>query len=99
MMLGYQILAMVEVLNDYFSNGICDDLVITPSADTANMLKGQRLIFKTVGNVAVLLIQTDPTSGKPYIDLSPSTKFRFYVSINNPAFINYTNISYRPMNS
>jgi hypothetical protein len=97
MMLGYQILAMVEVLNDYFSDGLCTDLTFTPAADTAGVLKGQRLLCKTVGSNFVLLTQVDPQSGTSPITLPALTKLRFYISVNNPAFINYTNINYAPL--
>jgi len=55
MNLNYEILFMIEVLDDYFANLQCTDLDITPTADTVAMLKGQQMLYKTVGNKGVVL--------------------------------------------
>jgi len=107
MNLNYEILFMIEVLDDYFANLQCTDLDITPTADTVALLKGQQMLYKTVGNKGVVLTKivnaadgSDKNdTGKPYIDLAPNAILRFYVAINNPDFVNYTNLNYRPSTS
>ena len=99
MTLNYEILFIVEVLNDYFAGLDCADLNIIPTDDTAKVLRGQQLLYKTVDNKFVILVKIDPNSGTPVINLDPGTRLRFYISVNNPDFINYTNINYAPLSS
>lgn len=97
MTLNYEILFITEVLNDYFSDMLCADLNIIPSDDTAKILKGHQMLYKTVGNKFVILVKVDPDTGTPVINLDAGTRLRFYVSVDNPDFINYTNINYAPL--
>lgn len=95
MMLRYAIVFTVEILHDYFANLKCEDLIIVPSRETADALKGHDMLFKAIGNKLILLTKTDDT-GKPVILPDPSLKLCFYASINNVHFCNYTNIDYHP---
>ncbi len=97
MNLNYEILFITEVLNDYFGDMLCADLNIIPSDDTAKILRGHQMLCKTVDNKLVILVKIDPDSGQPLITLDAATRLRFYISVNNPDFINYTNINYAPL--
>jgi len=95
MNLSFDILFTVEVLNDYFTNLECAALDFVAADETVNILKGQQMLNKTIGNSFVVITKIDDT-GKPYIALPAATKLRFYIGINDTDFANYTNINYRP---
>jgi len=95
MNVNYEIVFTVEMLNDYFFSQQCTTLDIAPADDTINVLKGQQMLCKTIGNKFVIINKIDNT-GKPYVALGKSTILRFYIAINDTDFINYTNINYQP---
>lgn len=95
MSVNYEIVFTVEMLNDYFFSHQCTALDIVPADDTVNVLKGQQMLCKTIGNKFVTISKVDDT-GKPYVTLGTSTILRFYVAVNDVDFINYSNINYQP---
>jgi hypothetical protein len=98
MNINYEIVFVVEVLNEYFANLECPALDIIPADDTYSLLKGQQMLCKTIGNKFIVINKIDDT-GKPFIALSNKAIQRFYISINDVDFSNYSNINYRPLTS
>ena len=96
MNLNYEIVFIAEVLNDYFAGKECTDLDIFAADDTAAILKGQRMLCKTIGNKFIVLNKIDDT-GKPFIAMDKTVRLRFFIAINNTDFSNYTNINYQPV--
>ncbi|WP_439695021.1 hypothetical protein ACFGVS_18005 [Mucilaginibacter sp. AW1-7] len=95
MSINYEIVFTVEMLNDYFFSQQCTALDIVAADDTINVLKGQQMLCKTIGNKFITINKIDDT-GKPYVALDKSRILRFYITINDTNFINYSNINYQP---
>lgn len=98
MITSYKILFSVDILNDYYKNGLCTDFKIVPSAETAFLMRNMQLVYKNIGNRAIVLAKLKRDSnpaldGKPFIPINTNTKFVFYMSLNRPEFSSLTNIS------
>jgi hypothetical protein len=96
MNINYETVFTVEVLNDYFASLQCTALDVIPTDDTYSLLKGQQMLCKTIGNKFIVINKID-SNGKPFIALDKTAKLRFVVAINDPDFINYTNVNYHPL--
>ncbi len=94
----YEILFMIEVLNDYYSDLQCEDLEIVPTDETAAMLKGLQMLYKVIGNKMIIIVRIDDTE-KPVITIDLLKKFRFYIQIDNVYFGNFTNVTFQPLTS
>lgn len=95
MNLRYKILFSVEIRHDYYSDSKSDDFEISPSPETALVLKGQGMLFKLVENKLIVLIRVDE-NGKALIDFSKNGKLTFFMKLNNASFNNFTNLAYHP---
>ncbi|HXS38181.1 MAG TPA: hypothetical protein VN721_15875 [Flavipsychrobacter sp.] len=94
----YEILFMIEVLNDYYSDLQCEDLEIVPTDETAAMLKGLQMLYKVIGNKMIIIVRIDDTE-KPVIKIDLLKKLRFYIQIDNVHFGNFTNVTFQPLTS
>ena len=95
---SYRILFEVDLMHDYYKNGLCSDFNIIPSPETALLIRNQQLVFKNTGNRIVVLTRLKKDDlpaedGKPLVNISPDTKFVFYLSLNKPEFTSFTNIN------
>ena len=95
MNLRYKILFSVEIRHDYYTDNRSNDFEISPSAETASVLRGQGMLFKMAGNKLIVLIRVDE-SDKPLNDFSKSGKLTFFMKLTNPHFNNFTNLDYHP---
>ena len=95
MAIEYKILFQVELLNDYFADEKARHLEIVPADDTVSLMKNQQMLYRQLGNRLILLSKVD-SGGKPYISLSPSTVFRFYVQIADYPFLQYSSLPFDP---
>lgn len=97
MITSYKILFSVDILNDYYKNGLCADFKIIPSDETALLMRNMQLVYKNIGNRAIVLTKlkrdTNPAEdGKPFIPVNTNAKFVFYMSLNRPEFSSLTNV-------
>ena len=95
----YKILFAIDLQNEYYADGKCNDITIIPSAETALLLKNRQMLYKTVGNKFVVLVKVkDKTAGaeadKPFISLNTDEKFIFYLQLEQPVFTTITNIDF-----
>ncbi|MEJ7679296.1 MAG: hypothetical protein WKG06_15855 [Segetibacter sp.] len=88
---NYQILFSIKLEHDYYGNNSFDDLMMVPSEETCQLLKDYKIVFRNLENVLVAMIQTK--NNKPVIDLSGSMLFRFYLSLKNSSFLNFSSLS------
>ncbi len=95
MSLKYKILFTVELLHDYYTDGVCNDFTIVPSEETATLLKGQAMLTKSLNNLLIVLVKIND-GGQPFIPLDVNKKLSFYLQLQNPDFNNFTNLSYKP---
>lgn len=96
---AYKILFAIDLQNDYYTSGRCNDISIVPSAQTMLLLKNMQMLYKMVGNKFVVLVKVKDTNdgldaGKPFIPLSSDTKFIFYLQLEKPVFTSFTNIDF-----
>ena len=91
----FKILFMVDLLNEYYANLQCRDFSIVASAETALALQNHQMMYKTIGNKLVVLAKVQTEAGnedKPMVPIAASTKFLFYLNLNEPLFTTVTNL-------
>jgi hypothetical protein len=96
---NYKRLFTISILHEFFRDGKCKDLQILPAPDTKDYFRGMGLLWRRMDNYGVALIR-DNGVNEPYINTPPAKSFRnqyrdivfrFYVSVQNHLFFNYTN--------
>jgi hypothetical protein len=80
----------IELLHKYFTNQLCPDFSITPSAKSMLVINGHRLVVKQYHNTLYTGIQSN--AGNPFISIENGMQMTFYMWLNNPFFFNYTNL-------
>ena len=88
---SFKILFAIEVLHDFYENGMCADFKLIPTAATKKLLSNYNAIFKTVGNKLIVLVKNNEFS-KPFIQPATSDKFCFYLELMNPVFMTISNL-------
>ncbi len=96
---AYKILFAIDLQNEYYADGKCNDITVVPSAETMLLLRNRKMLYKMVGNKFVVLIKVrDKTAGadanKPFITLGNDEKFIFYLRLEKPVFTTITNIDF-----
>ncbi len=87
--LSYARLFWIELKHSYYANGLCRDLDVVPSADTARLLRNHRCVVKPKANGAEIYVETDKF-GKPKIAFDGETTLSFGLCLNNPEFLLFT---------
>ncbi len=90
----------IELLHDYYTSGKSRDFILSPTADTIQLIKGYRSLIKnrasddrsenTVG-LSVVYEATD-NAHTPLIPINQNERFRFAMKLVNPTFLNFTDI-------
>lgn len=91
MNLKYKILFSVDILHEYYAGLKCTDFEILPSEETALLMKQHQMVYKITANKLVVLIKVD-ADNKPFAALALSDKLVFYKRLNNPLFMQVSNI-------
>lgn len=82
-----------DLISEYSMLG---DLLITPTPTTACMMKNYRMVYRqeNTGFLVGICVEKDST-GKlfPQIPLEENLKLSFTISLKNPSFLNFTNVS------
>lgn len=94
---SFKILFAIEVLHDFYENGMCADFKLIPTAATKKLLSNYNAIFKTVGNKLIVLVKNNEFS-KPFIQPAASDKFCFYLELMNPVFMTITSLDLQNLN-
>lgn len=93
----YTRLFNLSIRHDYYENGLAKEVSLWPTAETAKLLKGARMLFKrTLKGVAVLYrAQEDEIT--PFVDLGKDVRLTFELSIGNRnEFLNITDLDESP---
>ncbi len=98
---SYSKLFTIGLLHEYFLNGQCKGLTIIPSASCVQVAKSMRLLFRNTGHSFVALISNNGTNspacnndgGLSFRKTYGNTVLRFYIKIDDPLFLNYTNVN------
>jgi hypothetical protein len=91
----YKILFMVDLLNEYYRSLQCKDFTVIPSAETAELLKNSQMLCKTIGNKLIVLVKVGteaPNEDKPFVTITPTNRFLFYLDLHQPVFTTVTNV-------
>lgn len=89
----YNLLFTLELLHAFNANRLCTDFVIVPSAKTAAVLGGYKMVVKQYENKLYTGIAAN-NDGTPIIKPAEGTPFTFFLQLTNPLFFNYTNLPF-----
>ncbi len=96
---AYKILFAIDLQNEYYADGKCNDITVVPSAETVLLLKNRQMLYKMVGNKFIVLTKVKDSSAgadadKPFVPLGINEKFVFYLQLEKPVFTTVTNIDF-----
>ena len=94
----YKILFEVTIGHEYYDNGVCKDLTIFPLPETAKLLLGHKLVYRKGVNGFKILFGTDDSGETPFIELDQGIKLTFSMHLNNPTFLNFTDLPHKSSN-
>ncbi|MGN6212405.1 hypothetical protein [Parafilimonas sp.] len=89
--INYSYFFRIELLHKYFANNLCNDFIITPSAETQAAIKGNKMLAKQYGNTLYTALQTDDDN-KAFMVPSDKLQLTFFMQLNSGLFYNYTNL-------
>jgi hypothetical protein len=89
----FGILFTLELLHKFFTDQLCRDFVITPSALTAQVLNGHKIIVKQYQHQLYAGVKMDNT-GLPFVLPDEGMQMTFFLKLNTPLFFNYTNLPF-----
>src|SRR5258706_14287546 len=89
----FGILFIIELLHKFFTDQLCRDFAITPSALTTQALNGHKIIVKQYDNQLYAGIIMDST-GKPFTIPDEGMQMAFFLQLKAPLFFNYTNLPF-----
>lgn len=89
MSIQYKILFSIELLSDYYRNGLCRDFTWEPAPDCIQQLQNYNLLLKPFGNTLLIVARTE--NNGLTIPLDNDIKWRFYLRLNSGNFYIYTN--------
>ena len=82
----------LSVRHTYYSDGVCPDFVVEPTADTARLLRNYRCVLKSRKD-GVLIVAELADSGAPMIPVDSAVNFRFNLRLQNSDFPLFTDLS------
>ncbi len=89
----YNRLFSLSIMHEYFKNGVNKTLVLKPDNRTRTLLRNGQMLFKTLGNNAIVLFKADSDKTSPFIDLGEDVGLRFYLtSERSDEFFNTTKL-------
>jgi|GEM_PF-3175337 len=86
------LLCVVKVLHDYYRDNTCKKLIVEPTPDTKTTLKNYGLICKPFQEGIKIFFNGE--RGRKMMERMPPYKLAFTIRINDPKFINYTNLPF-----
>lgn len=94
----FKILFVIDILNEYYTAGLkCFDFNIIPSAETTEVLKNGKMMYRVIGNQLLVIIKvysSGPDQDKPVVPIDSKTKFVFYLDLARPDFMSVTNVDF-----
>lgn len=94
----YRTLFSLTIRHDYYESGECPDFTVGPTPECARLLQGYRLLGRPGPAGYRVLTSVNPNDAtKPFFPLPQGLTFSFLLYLNNPAFVNFTDLdaSYR----
>jgi len=88
---NYKKILTVEIMHDYFEDGLCPSFEINPSTNTRNVLKDYGIVFRKIINGFVLISNRDERFTG--ISFNGPIQLTFKLINNDPLFFNYTDLN------
>ena len=94
MKIDFQQAFAVDILHDYYRNGVSSDFLIAPTPDCKQQLLKQGMLFKATPRGFVVLYETTGTDGppQPKRPLVGPLNFSFVLWAQAPFLLNYSNL-------
>lgn len=93
MSVKYNRLFNFSIEHEYYKDGINEDVVLVPDQNTKQQLTNGKLLFKMLGNNAIVLFKTGNDKISPFINLGTDVNFRFYIKTERrDEFFNITKL-------
>jgi len=86
----------IECMHNYYTNGLCPDLCMEPTAECRELLTAYRLLFKQRSNGGIVISEQKNTGTEavpvlePKIPIDAGKVFTFKFTLKNPLFLNIT---------
>lgn len=87
----------VEILHNFYADQVCPDFSIVTSARTQRVLSGHKALARPYKNKLYAGLQSDappPAPLKSFIPIEEGMQATFFMNLNNPLFVNYTNLPF-----
>lgn len=93
----YTRLFNLSIRHDFYKDGLAEGVNLLPSADTAKLLKGGRMLFKHTPKGVTVLYRTEDDETTPFVDLGKDVRLTLELSIDNKnEFLNITDLDESP---
>lgn len=93
----YSKLFSINLLHDYYTNNQTRDFEIIPTANTRNLMIKYRMLMKKHTN-GLKVYYEGPNQGIATIPVDDDLKFVFYLKLDQPRFLNFTNLPLKNSN-
>ena len=90
MNIQFNTLFSINLRHNYYTNGLCPDFDIVPTAECQAFMRRYGLGVKQLGGVLVVYFEQSAGSSMPRVKLDDWTPFRFVMQLKQFAFYNYT---------
>jgi hypothetical protein len=90
MNIQFNTLFSINLRHNYYTNGLCPDFDIVPTAECQMNLRRFGLGVKQIGGVLVVYFEQSAATSMPRVKLDDWTPFRFVMQLKQFAFYNYT---------
>ncbi len=87
--MDYRPLFSINISHDYYTNKLCPDFTLEPTTNSYRIIRGHRLLLKKHSNGITVIAPAD-TNNKPFIPLSNTLKFEFYLQLKNSDLVGFT---------
>lgn len=84
----------IQLLHEYYADGICANLMLQTADETQSLLNGYGIFFKPSAQGATLLYESIDESGTPKIPIDSAIKLTFFLSTNSSYFTNFTDADF-----
>jgi hypothetical protein len=90
MNIQYNTLFSINLRHNYYTNGLCPDFDIVPTAECQANLRRFGLGAKRIGGVLLVYFEQSVATAKPRLKLTDWTRFSFMMQLKQFDFYNYT---------
>ena len=84
----------IRLRHEFYDNGLCPDLSVVAAPDTLLLMQQYGMLLKKKASGAVLIREMEKSGGSatPKFPVESPVKLRFYLLLQNPIFLNFTDL-------